>query len=202
MNSSFSKIAPQLSCPTGVFGKEVGKIMDSMNNLQNDWVLSLLNLQKTDIALEIGFGTGKTIRKALNKITEGKIYGIELSDTMIDEATELLHNEITRGQVKLIKSDSEKLPFADNSLDKIYAAHVVYFWKDINKVISEIYRVNKVCGITAIYFVSPILEPSPYFHEYTDKEIINSLKNTGFNTVEVQRKKFDKQNGICILAKK
>jgi ubiquinone/menaquinone biosynthesis C-methylase UbiE len=202
MNSSFSSIAPQLKCPSGIGGKEVGKIMDAMNDLQNDWVLSLLNLQTKDIVLEIGFGTGKTIQKALSLIHAGKIYGVELSDTMLEEASQLLNKEILSEQVKLSKGNPEQLPYKDGQFDKIYAVHVVYFWKDISKVFSELYRVNKSGGITAIYFVSPILEPSPYFHEYSSEEIVSGLQTAGFGTIEVQRKKFGKQNGICILARK
>jgi ubiquinone/menaquinone biosynthesis C-methylase UbiE len=202
MKTSFSKIAPQLRCPNGDFGKEVGKTMDAMNDLQNNWVISLLNLQKDEYILEIGFGTGKTIKKALDYIPQGRIFGIELSDVMFEAASQLLHNEIGRGKVKLCKGNSDKLPFTDNYFDKLYAVHVVYFWNDINSVMSEIFRVSQTGGIAAIYFVSPILEPSPYFHEYSEDEIIISLKNAGFGKVDVRRKKFENQNGICILATK
>lgn len=202
MNQSFSEMAPHLACPSGTFGKEVGKFMDRINDPQNDWVLTLLNLQPTDKVLEIGFGTGRTIKKALKRVTQGHVDGIEISDTMLEEASKLLQQEISNGKVKLMKNNAELLPFTDNSIDKTYAVHVIYFWKDIDKVIAQFYRVNKPGGITAIYFVSPILKPSPYFHEYSEEEISKALKKSGFSKVEISRKKFDHQNGICILAKK
>lgn len=202
MKSQFSKIAPQLRCPSGKQGIEVGKFMDKLNDPQNDWVLSLLNLKLHDTVLEIGFGTGKTIQKALNKVTQGAIYGIDLSDTMFGEASRLLHTEIAQGKVKLSKGNSENLPFENNSINKIYAVHVVYFWKDIQKVLSELYRINTAGGITAIYFVSPILEPSLYFHEYTVEELSSAFMNSGYKNIRTFRQQFEKQNGICIIGSK
>lgn len=78
----------------------------------------------------------------------------------------------------------------------------MYFWKDLQKISAELFRVTVPGGLTAVYYVSPIMEPSVYFHEYSEEEITNALRSAGFSEIAVHRKQFDKQNGICIIAKK
>lgn len=200
--NSFNKLASQFKCPSGEIGKQVGEQMDELNAPQNDWVLMLLNLQPSDQILELGFGTGKTLGKVAKIVKTGKIYGVELSDTMIDVASRKLKNEISLGLIKLYKENSENLPFPDNSFNKIFSVHTVYFWENLNKVFSQLFRVSTINGITAIYFVSPILVPSEEFHEYSQTEIVQQLTAVGYKDIQIQKKKFGEQNGICILSKK
>jgi len=200
--NSFNELASQLRCPSGEIGKQVGKQMDELNTPQNDWIITLLNLQPSDRVLEIGFGTGKTLEKIAKIVKAGKIYGVELSNTMIDVASRKLKDKISLGLIKLYKDNSENLPFLDNSFNKIFSVHTVYFWENLNRVFSQLFRVSSVGGITAIYFVSPILAPSEEFHEYSQTEIVQGLTAVGYKNIQIQKKKFGKQNGICILAKK
>ncbi len=201
-SEEFRKLAPQFRCPSGPIGEQVGKQMDELNASQNNWVLSLLNFQSSDRVLEIGFGTGKTLGKVSKIIKEGKIYGIELSDTMINVASKKFKNEISHGLIEFHKGNSESLPFPDNLFNKIFSVHTVYFWKSLNKVFSQLFRVSKIGGITAIYFVSPILAPTEVFHEYNQAEIVQELTIVGYKDIQIQKKKFGEQNGVCILAKK
>lgn len=49
----------QAGCPSGFIGKLVGHIMNWYNRQDNDWTISLLDLQPADHVLEIGFGPGQ-----------------------------------------------------------------------------------------------------------------------------------------------
>lgn len=202
LQKNFQKLAPQFKCPSGSLGLKVGKQMDKLNDQQNDWVISLLGLQPDDLVLEIGFGTGKTLVKVANIVKEGRIYGLEASSTMYNEASKNLAKGIKEGKVKLNLGNAKKLPYTDDSFNKVYAVHVVYFWDNLYQVLSEIKRVTKKTGLIAIYFVSPILAPTPQFHEYSQEEIKKTLKKAGFKQVEIKDRKFGPQNGICILAVK
>lgn len=176
--------------------------MDELNDKQNDWVLSLLKLQPNDKVLEIGYGTGLTIQKASKKIKKGKIYGIDVSKTMLNEASKCNETLIKSGRVEVKVADASNIPFETNFFDKIFAVHVVYFWPDISAVFKEIYRVAKPKGFLALYLVHPIIAKNKFFNSYTPKEIISSLNRVGFNKVKKKMKKFGKQQGICIFAYK
>lgn len=198
----FKELSHQFRCPSGVVGKQVGKRMDKLNDSQNNWVISLLNLCDVDRVLEIGFGTGRTLGKVSNIISLSKIYGIELSETMLKVAEKSLKKKIESGSVELQVVKSDVYPYSNNFFTKVFAVHVVYFWNDLISVFSEIFRVTSKKGLLALYFVSPIIFPSKEFHEYDEKEIILNLSNVGFQDIQVRYKKFGRQNGICILATK
>jgi len=176
--------------------------MDEMNDLQNDWVLSLLSLRSTDDVLEIGFGTGKTLKKIFAKVTNGLIYGIDPSETMYKTASQLLETEIRVGRVKLFQGTIEDFPLADQKFQKISAVHVVYFWDDLAAVCSKLFRLAADGALVAVYFVSPMLSSTKVFREYSSKEIRNALIAAGFRKVEMYKKTFGPQNGICLVAKK
>ncbi|HUD20433.1 MAG TPA: class I SAM-dependent methyltransferase [Patescibacteria group bacterium] len=198
----FRTLAPQYKHPTGFLGRYVGGKMDEMNDLQNDWVLSLLSLRSTDDVLEIGFGTGKTLKKIFAKVTNGLIYGIDPSETMYKTASQLLETEIRVGRVKLFQGTIEDFPLADQKFQKISAVHVVYFWDDLAAVCSKLFRLAADGALVAVYFVSPMLSSTKVFREYSSKEIRNALIAAGFRKVEMYKKTFGPQNGICLVAKK
>src|ERR1700730_9605129 len=54
-------IARQLSCPTGVFGRIMGRLMNRYNASMNDFAVRQLELTPSDRVLEIGFGGGITL---------------------------------------------------------------------------------------------------------------------------------------------
>lgn len=198
----FKFLASHYKKPVGLLGKYVGRKMDTLNDKQNDWVLSLLDLQPTDHILEIGYGTGKTLKKVLERVTKGQITGIDVSSTMYQVASKLLKGEIAAGHVTLHQGSVENLPFPDSSFSKVFAVHVVYFLPDLKKVFSEIYRVSIEAGLVAISFVSPIIAPSSVFHQYSLEEVEKALVDVGFSKIVVKIRPVGQQNGICILATK
>ena len=198
----FRLLAKHYRSPKGILGRYVGQKMDSMNNKQNDWVLSLLNLRPADRVLELGFGTGKTLKKVSKIVTTGRIYGVDSSETMYAAASRLLDKEISSGIVTLYKGDAEYLPDIRASITKIFAVHVVYFWKDLGEVFSQLFRLAAKNCLLAIYFVSPTISPTTVFREYSKDEITRVLSLVGFKKADVKYRKFGKQNGICILVRK
>ena len=66
----WKKISRQFGKPSGFFGKLAGFIMShrSSNIERIKWGISLLNIQPTDIILEIGFGPGLAINMMSKKL--------------------------------------------------------------------------------------------------------------------------------------
>ena len=176
----FRILSPQYKHPKGSLGKFVGRKMDQMNDTQNDWVLSLINLRSTDTVLEIGFGTGKTLTKLSDKVTKGLVYGIDPSKTMYDTASQLLETEIRIGRVKLFHGAIEDFPITDIRFQKLIAVHVVYFWDDLASVCSKLFRLAADGALVAIYFVSPVMSSTKVFREYSGDEIKRALTSAGF----------------------
>jgi cyclopropane fatty-acyl-phospholipid synthase-like methyltransferase len=58
--------------------------------------------------LEVGFGPGLGLKEACKKIDVGCVYGIEVSDRMIEDASKLLRDEIQAGKMKISKQRYNK----------------------------------------------------------------------------------------------
>jgi ubiquinone/menaquinone biosynthesis C-methylase UbiE len=98
------------------------------NRQRNRWVVSLLNVQPADRALEIGFGPGLAIA-GLARAGAGHVYGIDHSDVMLRQASKRNAAAIRAGRVTLIKASADHLPPALNGpFDVIVAVNSLGFW--------------------------------------------------------------------------
>lgn len=103
--------------------------------------------------LDIATGTADFAISAA-KHTQAKITGIDISDQMIYVGNKKIQQKKLHNRIKLSIEDSEKLPFNDNSYDAITAGFGVRNFENLEKGLSEIYRVVKKNGYVVI------LEPS------------------------------------------
>ncbi|MCU0533042.1 MAG: class I SAM-dependent methyltransferase [Hydrococcus sp. Prado102] len=136
--------------PTGIVGRIVGYIMDIYNREDNHWTSSLLEISETSKVLEVGFGTGLAIADAAKITTRGHVYGIELSQTMLQVAQKRNQNAIKSDRVSLQLGNVMALPFEDNYFDCVYSINCIYFWEPPTQGLAEIYRVLKPEGTVAI----------------------------------------------------
>ena len=103
--------------------------------------------------LDIATGTADFAISAA-KHTQANITGIDISDQMICVGNKKIQQKKLHNRIKLSIEDSENLPFHDNSYDAITAGFGVRNFENLEKGLSEIYRVVKKNGYVVI------LEPS------------------------------------------
>jgi len=102
---------------------------------ENDRTLALLELQGDDDVFEIGFGHGATLYRAAQMVRTGHLAGADFSEVMVNIATRRNYRSIAEGRMDLKLADTAKLPFRDDSFDKAYCVHTVYFWVNFWKSI-------------------------------------------------------------------
>ena len=88
------------------------------------------------------------------KYTNAQITGIDISQGMLDVGIKKIAKKKIDKRIKLQRADSEKLPFNNNSFDAITVGFGVRNFENLEKGLSEIYRVLNTNGVIAI------LEPS------------------------------------------
>jgi ubiquinone/menaquinone biosynthesis C-methylase UbiE len=140
-------LAKQLRKPSGTAGSKVGEMMNKANHFLYEATLAEMKLQPNESILEIGFGNGLFFEKIFHNNPNITITGLDYSSQMIKEASRLNSKRIAGNQLRLYNGNSNRLPFADNSFDKIFCINVIYFWDNLATHLQEIKRVLKPSGI-------------------------------------------------------
>ncbi len=144
-------MASQLRQPHGWFGSLViARGMNRINRQIMEATLDLLDLQRNHHVLEIGFGGGLAVKELARRLNAGVVEGIDSSPDIVAAAKHRFAREIRECRVKVHLGDVVRLPFAEATFDRVFTINTIYFWSDVPKGISEIYRVLKPGGIAAI----------------------------------------------------
>ena len=108
--------------------------------------VALANLQEGETVLDLGSGGGIDVFLAAKKVgPQGKVIGIDMTQTMIDKAQALA---ATHGyeNVEFRLGEIENLPVDNESIDVIISNCVINLAPDKTKVFNEAYRVLKSGG--------------------------------------------------------
>jgi ubiquinone/menaquinone biosynthesis C-methylase UbiE len=206
----FKKIlAEQSRKPSGYFGRIVGRMMARANQEANLWVLSLLDYQPTDSILELGFGPGQMIKSLSEKVPQGLVAGVDISEAMLQQASDLNRKALETGRVELKLAQATELPYEDSHFDTVFAINLVYVLPDLGSVISEVKRVLKSGGRAAIYMAPLELmrklfgEQSPdTFTFYSPEAVIQALVDAGFRHSDVKTEPMNGGKGRCVIVEK
>lgn len=125
--------------------------MRHVNDRCNRLAVNALSIKPADRLLELGFGPGHGIALMAAQAPEGCIYGIDLSEVMLRQATVRNRSAVNAGRVLLQRGSCERLPFPDRSMDGVIAVNVAYFWRRADRIAAEIRRVLRPNGQLAIY---------------------------------------------------
>ena len=111
--------------------------------------LQLLSVVPGEIVLEIGVGTGYSLKEIANSVGEnGKAYGIDITPQMLELTRKRLQEAGLMDRVELNEGDARSMPYEDNKFDAAYLASTLELFDtlDIPKVLNEIKRVLKPGG--------------------------------------------------------
>ena len=185
---------PQSMRPHGFVGRMVGWLMDRFNAKAQDSALKRLEVQPSDAVLEIGFGTGRLVRKIAKKAREGLVAGVDPSQLMLEKAERRTRRFRRKGRVELKLGEAAALPWPDACFDKAAALHSFQFWADPNHDVAEVRRVLKPGGLLVLVLRAhkgrgPKWLPNPVSR--TDQEIagvFQLLSAGGFRETRLEGK--------------
>lgn len=131
-------------------------------------IVKLVSTIRPKKILDIATGTGDLA--ILMKDTKAeKIIGLDISAGMLEVGREKINKKGLSNQIELILGDSENIPFEENSFDAITVSFGIRNFENLEKGLSEIYRVLKPEGIFVILETS-VPEKFPFkqgYHFYT-----------------------------------
>lgn len=182
----------------------------------NREALERLNPIGNEDFLEIGFGTGKIIKELILKSNYlGKIYGVDLSERMIEKTLSRLTEE-QKKRVFLQCGDAVTLPYSDGQFDKVFISFTLELFDtpEIPLVLRECQRILKPSGKIVIVSMSkrvenPMVKLYEWFHKKLPRQVDcrpiytrELLENVGFSiSEEIHRSLFGLPVDIVIAEK-
>lgn len=113
-------------------------------------ILKMILKKSPESILDVATGTGDLAIKFARKSKATKIIGLDISEGMLSVAKKKISDTILSEKVEFIKGDSEALPFSTNSYDAITVSFGIRNFENLEKGLSEIYRVLKPKGLFII----------------------------------------------------
>jgi ubiquinone/menaquinone biosynthesis C-methylase UbiE len=182
------RVRAQFGRPTGIPGRIAGWIMAlrTSNRRRNVWAVSLLDVQRDDRVLEIGFGPGIAIRELSRAAPEGYVYGLDHSAVMVRQAARRNADGVRRGRVELSLGSAETLPAFDLPFDKILAVNATLAWDRPAELLGNLRRVLRTGGRIAIAFQPRGPGATDEVATATGQELLAALRDAGFTQARLE----------------
>ena len=116
--------------------------------------------------LDLGCGTGIILKEISSKNSSVELFGLDLSENMIAQATRRLGTA-----AKLTVGDAENLPYLDNTFDLVCCVESFHHYPNPKKALSEINRVLKKGGLFLLcdtWTSSPLRQIMNFFIRFSN----------------------------------
>jgi ubiquinone/menaquinone biosynthesis C-methylase UbiE len=137
----------QCSQPSGWLGRLNLRRMNKSHSKLTDWGLGHVSIQSHDTILDIGCGGGRTVSKLAAIATQGRVVGVDYSETSVEKSRKTNVKWIDTGRVEIRQGSVSQLPFPDNIFDLITAVETHFWWPDLPNDLREVFRVIKPGGM-------------------------------------------------------
>jgi len=175
-------LAQQLSNPEGETGREVAKMMNETNISMTKESIKALHLKDNESILELGHGNAGHLPYLLDFADNIKYTGLEISETMKSEAENINSKYLSQANFQLY--DGNRIPFENESFDKVMTVNTIYFWENPVEFFNEIYRVLKKDGSFVLTFAKKdFMKNLPFtadFKLYNYEDVEELVAQTNF----------------------
>ena len=197
----WSAIGLQFRLPAGFRGRLMGRVMEIINTAPNREAIAALEIIPTDVVLEIGFGPGRAVEALAAMTPKGRIFGVDPSKEMLACASLRNSRPIREGRVQLMKGLVDDLRLEPESIDKILAVNVAYFFEGDRELIAA-RRILKPGGRMALYVTDKSSMTrwkfaSPATHRLFGRdELTEMIGRAGFDDDEISIRDVDVAPGV------
>jgi ubiquinone/menaquinone biosynthesis C-methylase UbiE len=181
----------QLRNPRGATGSIVGWLMAFVNDEPNRLAIDALDPRPGETVLELGFGPGWSLRTIAARTRGARVYGVDHSARMLEQATRMNEVAVSRGRMELVQGPFNPLPWIDEMFDKVLLVNVAYFFDSHGRDISEAYRVLRSGGRLVVYVTArETMEKWPFARPDTHRtfdanDLSRLLVSAGFRQSQI-----------------
>ncbi|WP_300385896.1 class I SAM-dependent methyltransferase [Clostridium sp.] len=160
------------------------KKLDKLNNPERlnlidiDEIIKELDLPNESTIVDIGVGTGLFSEVFLNKLSNSKGFGFDISEEMVTWVNSNREPALN-GKLSASVMSENKIPLADNTADLVFMITVHHELKNPGKLLEDVKRVLKNNGKLLICD----WKEGAHNHFVTKESIINDLMVSGFTNI-------------------
>ncbi|HLT05982.1 MAG TPA: bifunctional demethylmenaquinone methyltransferase/2-methoxy-6-polyprenyl-1,4-benzoquinol methylase UbiE [Cyclobacteriaceae bacterium] len=137
--------------------------------------IKMLKKDQPKLILDIATGTGDFAIEAL-ALQPDKVIGVDISEGMLEEGRKKMKKKKLDHLIELQLGDSEKLLFPENNFDAVIVSFGVRNFENLEKGLSDMYRVLKPGGKTVIVeFSQPEKFPMKQVYNFYFKYILPQI---------------------------
>ncbi len=137
--------------------------------------IKMLQEDQPKLILDIATGTGDFAIEAL-ALNPDKVIGVDISEGMLEEGKKKMKKKKLDHLIELQLGDSEKLLFPENNFDAVIVSFGVRNFENLEKGLSDMYRVLKPGGKTVIVeFSQPEKFPMKQGYNFYFKYILPQI---------------------------
>lgn len=201
----FKKYVGMTKNPEGILGRMMLTGMNIGHSKMADWGISHLNMQNPKMLLELGCGGGRNIDALLGRYLKAYMTAIDISPLSVERASKKNKKHIADGRCFINTGNVSKLEFPDDTYELATAFETIYFWQDLDKCFTEIYRVLKSGGAFMITNEADGSDDSwdkiiDGMKTYTIEQITGALNRAGF--MKITSYHHESKPWICVIAEK
>jgi len=137
--------------------------------------VKMLRADKPKLILDIATGTGDFAIEALS-LNPDKIIGVDISEGMLAMGRKKMKKKGLEDKIELQMGDSEKLLFEDNKFDAIIVSFGVRNFENLEKGLTDMFRVLKKGGkVVILEFSRPKKFPMKQLYNFYFKAILPKI---------------------------
>jgi len=156
-------------------------------------VLDRMGLSPADSVLDVGCGAGWLLHLLAERVTEGRVVGMDVSDEMVRHAR---RNCADLPQVMAVTGSVDEIPWENAFFTKAISVESAYYWPDPAAGLQEIFRVLRPGGST--WILINYYRDNPHCHQWgallavpthllSAEEWAERFRGAGFTAVEHAR---------------
>jgi SAM-dependent methyltransferase len=127
-------------------------------------VLGLMQIDPTGNILDVGCGAGWLSRILAQRVPQGRVVGMDISDEMIHRARAA---SVENENLVFVVGAVDEIPWEANFFTRVISVESSYYWPDPAKGIREIYRVLAEDG--SAWILINYYRDNPYSQQWGEK---------------------------------
>jgi len=138
-----------------------GEEMERDHRRITEQTLALMDLRPDENVLDVGCGAGWLSRLIAERVTEGRVVGMDLSDEMIRRARGA---SVELGHTMFVVGGVDEIPWEDNFFTRVISVESAYYWPDPARGLGEIFRVLRPGG--SAWVLINYYRDNPHCHQW------------------------------------